>query len=66
MNFDQIRALLTEHFKGLLTKAKADMAIAGRLGLVDRQAYETSAHFAQEGLSDKLTLLPGQTDDEWL
>lgn len=66
MNFDQIRALLTEHFKGLLTKAKADMAIAGRLGLVDRQAYENSAHFAQEGLSDKLTLLPGQTDDEWV
>lgn len=66
MNFDQVRALLTEHFKGLLTKAKAEMAIAGRLSLFDRQVYENSALLAGQALSEGSTLTPGQADDEWM
>lgn len=66
MNFDQVRALLTEHFKGRLLRAKAEMATAGRLGPIDRHAYSNSADFAEEALSENWPLMPGQADDEWM
>jgi hypothetical protein len=65
MDFDQIRALLTEHFRSLLAKSKTDSE-TGRLNQVARAAYENSAEFGQQALSEGLSLTPGQSDAQWL
>lgn len=67
MNFQEIRALLTEHFKGRLAKAKADMAEAGRLGPLDRASYANTAELADEALREKWPLMvTAQADSEWM
>lgn len=66
MDFLQIRALLTEHFRQRLIKAKAEIGTSGRLGRVDRDRYENSAHFASEALAEAQPLFPGAPDDDWM
>ena len=66
MDFDQIRALLTEHFRVRLVKAKSDIAKTRRLNPIDKAAYANSASFAQEAVSEGWPLIPGLGDAQWL
>jgi integrase len=66
MDFVQIRALLTEHFRQRLIKAKAEIGASGRLGVIKKQSLGDTAHFASEALLEGEPLFPGAPDDEWM
>ena len=66
MDFDQIRALLTEHFRSRLMTVKSEIAKTGRLSRVARAAYENSAQFAQDAVSEGWPLIPGVSDARWM
>lgn len=66
MRYDELRALLTDHFRGLLYKTKDEIDATGPLSKFDRQIYETSLRIAQQAKETDTPLSLVGTDDELL
>lgn len=57
MRYDEIRALLTDHFQQMLDRHKERVGQTGRLSELDRQAYENGMWVASEAAEGDDTLL---------
>ncbi|MDQ0423309.1 integrase [Peteryoungia aggregata LMG 23059] len=66
MRYEELRSALTEHFRGLLNQAKAEMDDTGPLNEMDRQAYETSKRVAKHAKKTDTPLSLVKSDDDLL
>ena len=66
MRYDELRGLLTEHFRKLLDDSKAEITTKGRLNDRDRQTYETSLAIAEQAIKTDTPLSLVKSDDELL
>jgi hypothetical protein len=66
MRYEELRSALTEHFRGLLNQAKAEMDDTGPLNEMDRQAYETSKRVAKHAKKTDAALSLVKSDDDLL
>lgn len=66
MKFEEIRALLAEHFRQRLTIAKRDIAANGRLSRSDKDIFRNTADLAHEALSEGWSLIPTEPDNKWM
>lgn len=66
MRYEELRSALTEHFRGLLNQAKAEMDDTGPLNEMDRQAYETSKRVAKHAKKTDAPLSLVKSDDDLL
>lgn len=62
MRYDEIRALLADHFREMLDRRKKQMGQSGQLSELDRKAYENGIWVASEALAgdDTPGLLTGR------
>ncbi|MEH3092257.1 MAG: hypothetical protein PGN20_09485 [Agrobacterium cavarae] len=61
MRYDELRETLTDHFRQLLDKAKAEMNETGPLSELDRQMYETQKRIAKQARKNRYSALPRQS-----
>jgi len=66
MRYEELRSVLTEHFRQLLNEAKTEMNDTGPLSELDRQTYETSKHVAKQAKKTDTPLSLVKSDDELL
>jgi len=66
MRYDELRGLLTEHFRKLLDDSRAEIDTKGRLNDSDRQTYETSLAVAEQAIETDTPLALVKSDDEFL
>jgi hypothetical protein len=66
MRHEELRSVLTEHFRQLLDQAKAEMNEAGPLSDLDRQTYETSKRVAKQARKTDTPLSLVKSDDDLL
>ncbi|MDF0659285.1 MULTISPECIES: site-specific integrase [unclassified Rhizobium] len=66
MRHEDLRNVLTEHFRQLLDEAKAEMGETGPLSELDRQIYETSKRVAKQARKTDAPLSLVQPDDDLL
>ena len=66
MRYEEVRSVLTEHFRQLLNEAKAEMSDTGPLNDFDRQAYVTSKLVAKHAKKTDAPLSLIKSDDELL
>ncbi|NNU65098.1 site-specific integrase [Rhizobium sp. WYCCWR 11152] len=66
MRHEDLRNVLTEHFRQLLDAAKAEMSETGPLSELDRQIYETNKRVAKQARKTDTPLSLVQSDDELL
>ncbi len=66
MRHEELRSVLTEHFRQLLNEAKADMNDTGPLSELDRQTYETSKLVAKQAKKTDTPLSLVKSDDDLL
>lgn len=66
MRYDELRALLTDHFRGLLDNAKNEIDATGPLTDLDRETYETSLLVAQQAKETDTPLSLVKPDDDLL
>jgi hypothetical protein len=63
MRYDQIRSMLSEHFKQVLAERIDQIGEHGRLNLVDRSALTVSIDLAEDAISGKGPLSFTDPDD---
>jgi len=56
MRYDEVRAILTQHFRKLLSQNKEKIDSTGRLSAIDRHTLETSIGTANEAIAKDLPL----------
>lgn len=66
MRHEELRSVLTEHFRQLLDEAKAEMNDTGPLSELDRQSYETSKLVAKQAGKTDTPLSLVKPDDDLL
>lgn len=66
MRYEELRSVLTEHFRRLLNEARAEMNDTGPLSELDRQAYETSKIVAKHAKKTNTPLSLVKSDEELL
>lgn len=66
MRYDELRAQLTDHFRGLLHQAKEQIDATGPLTDMDRATYETSLLVAQQAKETDTPLSLLKSDDDLL
>lgn len=66
MRHEELRSILTEHFRQLLDEAKAEMNDTGPLNELDRQIYETSKRVAKQAKKTDTPLSLVKSDDDLL
>ncbi len=66
MRHEELRSVLTEHFRQLLDEAKAEMNDTGPLNELDRQTYETSKRVAKQARKTDTPLSLVKSDDDLL
>ena len=66
MRHEELRSILTEHFRQLLDEAKAEMNDTGPLNELDRQIYETSKRVAKQARKTDTPLSLVKSDDDLL
>lgn len=66
MRYDELRAQLTDHFRGLLHQAKEQINATGPLTDLDRETYETSLLVAQQAKETDTPLSLVKSDDDLL
>ncbi|NKL02181.1 hypothetical protein GFM02_28985 [Rhizobium leguminosarum bv. viciae] len=66
MRHEELRSVLTEHFRQLLNDAKAEMNDTGPLSELDRQTYETSKRVAKHARKTDAPLSLVKSDDDLL
>ncbi|EJC80385.1 LOW QUALITY PROTEIN: site-specific recombinase XerD [Rhizobium leguminosarum bv. trifolii WSM2297] len=66
MRYEELRRVLTDHFRRLLNAAKAEMNDTGPLNELDRQAYLTSKLVAKHATKTDTPLSLVQSDDDLL
>lgn len=66
MRHEELRSVLTEHFRQLLNEAKIEMNDTGPLSELDRQTYETSKRVAKHARKTDTPLSLVKSDDDLL
>ncbi|TCA17640.1 site-specific integrase [Rhizobium leguminosarum bv. viciae] len=66
MRHEELRSVLTEHFRQLLNDAKTEMNDTGPLSELDRQTYETSKRVAKQARKTDAPLSLVKSDDDLL
>lgn len=66
MRHEDLRNILTEHFRQLLDEAKSEMGETGPLSEFERQIYETSKRVAKQAKKTDTPLSLVQSDDDLL
>ncbi|MBR0554994.1 site-specific integrase [Ciceribacter sp. L1K23] len=66
MRHEELRGVLTEHFRQLLEEAKTEMNDTGPLSELDRQTYETSKRVAKQARKTDTPLSLVKSDDDLL
>lgn len=66
MRYEELRSVLTEHFRQLLNEAKTEMDDTGPLSELDRQTYETSKRVAKQARKTDTPLSLVKSDDDLL
>lgn len=66
MRYEDLRSVLTEHFRQLLNDAKNEMNDTGPLNELDRQVYETSKRVAKQSRKTDSPLSLVKSDDDLL
>ncbi|TBA43648.1 site-specific integrase [Rhizobium ruizarguesonis] len=66
MRYEELRNVLTEHFRQLLNEAKTEMKDTGPLSELDRQTYETSRRVAKQARKTDAPLSLVKSDDDLL
>lgn len=66
MRHEELRSVLTEHFRQLLDEAKTEMNDTGPLSELDRQTYETSRRVAKQARKTDTPLSLVKSDDDLL
>ncbi len=66
MRYEEVRSVLTEHFRQWLNEAKAGMNDTGPLNELDRQAYETMKRVAKNAKKNDAPLSLVESDDNLL
>lgn len=66
MRYEELRNVLTEHFRQLLDEAKTEMNDTGPLSELDRQTYETSKRIAKQARKTDTPLSLVKSDDDLL
>lgn len=66
MDYGEIRAFLTEHFRSLLAKQRGEIDKVGRLDQLSRDAVQNSVAVAQDALTDGWLPLADEYDDAFM
>jgi len=66
MRHEELRSVLTEHFRRLLDETKTEMNDTGPLSELDRQTYETSKRVAKHSIKTDTPLSLVKSDDDLL
>ncbi|CVI54557.1 Site-specific recombinase XerD [Agrobacterium deltaense NCPPB 1641] len=66
MRYEELRNVLTEHFRQLLDEAKIEMNDTGPLSELDRQTYQTSKRIAKQARKTDTPLSLVKSDDDLL